>query len=813
MLDTHLIAKTMPIANGENIIYWKDYRVTVLQDRLFRLEKSPDLKFRDEATQTVWFRDMQKQNFVCEQNKDCLILSTDRVKLILKSKRRDCRVIVGDESLPIDNRANLGGTYRTLDQFDGDTFVGNSDVKRKSAQPKSEKIKLETGVCALNGVAVLDDSKSLTLGADGEIRGERANGSDEYIFCYGDDYRGAVNALYLISGSVPLIPRSVLGNWWSRYYVYDEKSYLRLLNSFEEQKIPLSVATIDMDWHYSTDMEGDLHITEKGRNNEYYGGNDGWTGYSWNKRLFPDYKNFLKKIKQKNLKITLNVHPALGVRWWEDCYLEMANALGKNGESGEWIKFDIASPEFINAYFKIIHKPFEKEGVDFWWIDWQQGVNSAIEGLDPLWSLNHYHYLDNGLNHKLPVILSRFSGAGAHRYPLGFSGDTVISWDTLEYLPQFTATATNVGYTWWNHDIGGHMFGDKNNELYLRHIQYGVFSPINRLHCTCAEVCTKEPWAYGNGAGEIAKRWLQLRHQLIPYLYTAAYLTAKTGRALCEPLYNEWKQKEAYEFKNEYLFGSQLLVAPITSKADKSGFSKVNVWIPEGKWTDIFTGACYTASKGGKRVVLRREMESIPVLIKEGGILPLSLSEGNGADNPTELQVNVYSGNGEYTLYEDGAINEREGELFTFFKNVCSINGGTCFQVLTISTKGDLSVIKGKRTLKIRFKDIENGEISLSINGVNQPIDELLTDCVALDLQIEENNEYQIKVEYKAETEIERLKKYALQTLIKANGETESKNALWHMIKKAKSKEEYLKTVDENHLVSSSIKECLKEVL
>ncbi len=813
MLDTHLIAKTRPIANGENIIFWKDYRVTVLQDRLFRLEKSPDLKFRDEATQTVWFRDMQKQNFVCEQNKDCLILSTDRVKLILKSKRRDCSVIVGDESLPIDNRANLGGTYRTLDQFDGDTFVGNSDVKRKSAQPKSEKIRLENGVCALNGVAVLDDSKSLTLGADGEIRGERANGSDEYIFCYGDDYREAVNALYLISGSVPLIPRSVLGNWWSRYYVYDEKSYLRLLNSFEEEKIPLSVATIDMDWHYSTDMEGDLHITKKGRNTEYYGGSDGWTGYSWNKRLFPDHKGFLKKIKQKNLKITLNVHPALGVRWWEDCYLEMAKALSKNGESGQWIKFDITSPEFINAYFKIIHKPFEKEGVDFWWIDWQQGVNSAIEGLDPLWALNHYHYLDNGINHKTPVILSRFSGAGAHRYPLGFSGDTVISWDTLEYLPEFTATATNVGYTWWSHDIGGHMFGDKDDELYLRHIQYGVFSPINRLHCTCAEVCTKEPWAYGNGAGEIAKRWLRLRHQLIPYLYTAAYLTAKKGMALCEPLYNEWKQKEAYEFKNEYLFGSQLLVAPITSKADKSGFSKVNVWIPEGKWTDIFTGACYIASKGGKKVTLRREMESIPVLIKEGGILPLSLSEGNGADNPNELQVNVYSGNGEYTLYEDGANEEKEGELFTFFENTCLKKEESCVQILTISTKGDWSVIKGKRTLKIRFKDIENGEVTLLINGANQPIDELLTNCVALDLQIEEQKEYQIKVEYKAESEIERLKKYALKTLIKAKGEIQSKNSLWHMIKKTESKEEYLKTVEETSLVSSSVKECLKEVL
>ena len=156
----------------------------------------------------------------------------------------------------------------------------------------------------------------------------------------------------------------------------------------------------------------------------------------------------MQKIKEKNLKITLNLHPADGIRFWEQQYADMATAVGIDPTEGKYVPFDIANEDFVNAYFKILHKPYEADGVAFWWIDWQQGTNSKMEGLDPLWALNHYHYLDNALNHSTPLILSRYCGVGSHRYPLGFSGDTFITWDTLEYLPEFTATASNVGYTW-----------------------------------------------------------------------------------------------------------------------------------------------------------------------------------------------------------------------------------------------------------------------------------------------------------------------------------------------------------------------------
>lgn len=125
-----------------------------------------------------------------------------------------------------------------------------------------------------------------------------------------------------------------------------------------------------------------------------------------------------------------------------------------------------------------------------------QGTNTKIEGLDPLWMLNHFHYLDSGRDGKRPMTFSRYAGPGSHRYPVGFSGDTHITWDSLDFQPYFTNTASNIGYGWWSHDIGGHMMGYRDEELEVRWYQYGVFSPINRLHSSNSRFSGKEPWKF-----------------------------------------------------------------------------------------------------------------------------------------------------------------------------------------------------------------------------------------------------------------------------------------------------------------------------
>lgn len=799
MLKEYLIAKTDPKAKEENILRWENYRITVLGERLFRMEYSENQKFRDEATQAIWYRNMPKQQFTISAGAETVIIETAACKLILhRDKGQVCVELEGKTIYPF-AYGNLLGTYRTLDGYNGDVYMQEGI--------EGKKIALSLGVCSKTGVAVLEDSQSLTLGEDGEVKRECADGSDEYIFVYGHQYRDAVLALYSLTGLPPLVPRFALGNWWSRYHVYTDKEYLRVLSAFEEREIPLSVATVDMDWHYSVHVDEQMQVTARGKNAPEYVGaccvNLGWTGYTWNRELFPDYQGFLRCLQEKGLKVTLNVHPSDGVRFWEKGYKEMANAMGMYAPSAKQVPFAFTESKFINAYFDILHRPYEREGVDFWWIDWQQPnipwdrKTEGEEGdYDPLWALNHYHYLDNAQGHKTPLILSRYAGIGSHRYPLGFSGDSYITWKTLAYLPYFTATASNVGYTWWSHDIGGHQKGEKNDELYLRHVQYGVFSPINRLHCSAEETMTKEPWTYGNGKGLIAERFLKLRHELVPYLYTASHKTATEGRALVEPLYYAWDTDCAYRYTTEYLFGGELLVAPVTTKCYPDGYARVRAWLPEGKWTDIFTGDEYEIGQGGKELTLHRSLDSIPVFAKSGGILPLSKDRGNGCNNPQYLEVWCYLGEGEYTLYEDGRELGTTGELFTRFVSEYVETEGTCTQSLAFCGEGDGTIIPFNRMIAVRFKNLPSADVKLFVDGEEIQVEEWLTDCAAIRFRFGRAKTYRIEAKFAKQDKLTAWKMRAQRILLTAEGENAEKYALYKDLQAAVTEQEYLERVE-----------------
>ena len=801
MLDARLIVKTAPMACAENMVFWKNCRVTVLGARLFRLEWNENGEFLDCATQAVWFRNMPKQGFFVEYGEENAVISTPACKLILAKDRGQVCVEMDKKRVFANNLGNLLGTCRTLDNCNGEVYFRHWI---KGEKPK--KIQLETGVCSKSGVAVFTDD-SLVLGEDGQVKNRRAAGSDEYIFAFGNDYRGAVRALYALTGFPPLVPRFALGNWWSRYHVYTDEEYLRTLEKFAERQVPLSVATVDMDWHLSDEKQMKKWLRAQGKYAKKYVGspevNVGWTGYSWNKALFPNPDDFLRKIKEMGLKITLNLHPSDGVRFWEDGYAEIANALGRCAVNEEVIPFLFTDSGFINAYFSILHRPLERQGVNFWWIDWQQknipwdtGEKGGAEiDYDPLWALNHYHYFDNAAESETPLILSRYAGVGSHRYPLGFSGDTEISWQTLVFLPYFTATASNVGYTWWSHDIGGHNLGEKSDELYLRHLQFGVFSPINRLHCSCEETMTKEPWLYG-ALGGVACAYLRFRHALVPYLYTASYRTATEGRALIEPLYYEWDCAQAYKYKNEYRFGGELLVAPVVTPVRGDGYARIKIWLPQGVWTDIFTGDEYEAGLGGKECTVYRDVTEIPVFIQSGGILPMSADKGNGCKNPCRLEVWAYVGNGKYTLYEDGKEEGIDGVSETEFVAELCKNKGACTQILTIFGRGAASVIPQNREIWVRFKNIEEGKMRLYADGKEVLTEKWLTDCAGVKFPFEMGKVYRIEVRFTVPSKLQKLKARAVKELTRAQGKNADKQAAYLALRKTKSVAEFKRILD-----------------
>ena len=138
------------------------------------------------------------------------------------------------------------------------------------------------------------------------------------------------------------------------------------------------------------------------------------------------------------------------------------------------------------------------------------------------------------------MTFSRYGGPGSHRYPIGFSGDTHITWDALAFQPYFTATAANIGYGWWSHDIGGHMLGVHDDELAARWVQFGVFSPIMRLHSSPSAFMRKEPWAYGMSACAVMEDFMRLRHRLLPWLYTQNVRASETRCAFLRPVYYDY---------------------------------------------------------------------------------------------------------------------------------------------------------------------------------------------------------------------------------------------------------------------------------
>lgn len=724
-----------PAADPKAVVAGEKYRFTVLTDCLIRMEYQEAGRFVDEPTQRVICRDFPVPEFRVLDKGDSLEIVTDKLHLYYDKKpfSKEGLTILMQEGFHIygsawaygDEIHDLRGTARTLDDANG-------------------AIPLEAGLLSREGFTVLDDSDTAFIGEDQWPVAKDRESIDLYFFGYGHDYLGCLKNFYHLSGPTPLLPRFALGNWWSRYYRYTEESYLTLMDKFREKGIPFSTAVIDMDWHL-------VDIPKK------YG--SGWTGYTWNPELFPDPKRFMDELHKRDMKITLNVHPADGVRGHEEAYLPMAKELGVDYEKEDKIPFDASSRKFLEAYFKYLHHPNEERGVDFWWLDWQQGGRGSARGIDTLWLLNHLHFIDSGRDGKPPLTFSRYAGIGSHRYPVGFSGDTVVTWESLDFQPYFTANASNAGYTWWSHDIGGHMLGYRDDELTTRWVQLGVFSPIMRLHSSNNEFLGKEPWNYNMEAEKTMTEFLRLRHKLLPYLHTMNHLTHREGLPLVQPMYYTHDVPEAYAVPNQFWFGSQMIVCPITRPADRQTLQgSFRAWLPEGEYIDFFNGRHY---RGGRHLTLYRSLETLPVLVKTGGILPLAGDYmASHLHNPGELEVQVFHGaDGCFDLYEDnGGEPVITRFAYTAGENPC-LTAAVC--------GGAEGVIPQNRVYHFRFR------------GISEPAEVLVNGAAAQWQYDREKKEVRVSADFYQQVRVE------LRDTEAAVAAPDSRPVIYELLKKA----------------------------
>jgi alpha-glucosidase (family GH31 glycosyl hydrolase) len=636
-----------PAADPAAMVTSGEARFTVLTSCLVRMEWSPAQEFEDRASLVFVNRRLPVPRFTVVRKDGWLSIRTDSItvayeegsgRFTANSLRVTFTVAGGSRTwVPgMKDTANLGGTTRTLDGVQGST-------------------PLEPGLLSRDGWVLVDDTdRPLFDGSDWPWVTARKPGDrqDYYLFAHGRNYRRALGDFVNVAGRIPMPPRFAFGFWWSRYWAYSDSEFRELVDEFSLFDVPLDVLVVDMDWHETFELRWD---TDK---RDQAGQRLGWTGYTWNRAYFPDPPAFLSWCASRGLKTTLNLHPASGIQPHEEAYPAMARAMGVVPEIRRYIPFDITDKKFAQNYLDIVLRPLERQGVDFWWLDWQQWGTTKIPGVTPTWWLNYVHFTDMQRQEKArPLIFHRWGGLGNHRYQIGFSGDAISVWESLRFQPSFTATAANVGFGYWSHDIGGHMPGPVSPELYTRWIQFGAFSPILRTHTTKNPLAERRIWAYPPEYFRIMRDAVRLRYSLIPYTYTAARTAYESGVSLCAPMYIHWPElTEAYKAPGQYMFGDRMLVAPVTdSITDVSRLARKRVWIPPGEWFEWCTGSTV---KGPAVVEREFAIDEVPVYLKAGSIVPMQAAGRTaGAGLGNRLVLTVFPGDSGSTRVYDDAGN------------------------------------------------------------------------------------------------------------------------------------------------------------
>ena len=652
-----------------------DARFEVITPSLIRLEYAADGEFENGPTQTTEGRLPTDPRFTTRSRNGIRTIKTSRLTLRWERNsgpfgKDGLRVRVGRRGLTPKlgpNPAPLGGWRRSLDLVDG-------------------PVPLHEGMLSRAGWYLLDDSKTALMkrGWFKERPAHEGPYRDLYLFAYGHDYARGLRDLRKLTGPAPLLPRKAFGVWFSRWWPYSGADWRELVERFRTEKVPLDTISLDTDFKRVNDPAGAAIAAEAvGAPGKPYS----WNGWDWNEELYPDPSRFLDWARRAGLEVGLNLHPSISSsdpRFGEtqaktggELTASSSCRVAQADTQGMCMVFDWADRGQLDAYFDL-HETFEDDGPVFWWLDWCCDASSADEtGLTPdTWINRHYYERQRDRGLRWPAFQriggrkgsDRAVGNGVfaeHRYTLQFTGDTCGSWPLLRFASEFTAAAASIGMPYVSHDIGtfhavsssracdkdlSPILTPRENSLpadmYVRWVQLGAFQPIERLH---SHHGSRLPWEYPLEAERIATRFLRLRGQLNPYLYTLAHHAHRTGIPMVRPLYLQWPKRDAaYEHPSQYTLGEDVLVAPVAEEGDPA---KSMVWFPPGTWVDWFTGERH---RGPKSVEMTVPLSRMPVFVRAGGIVPMQpRMDTTPEGSPRKLVLVAQRGDGRTTFYDD----------------------------------------------------------------------------------------------------------------------------------------------------------------
>ena len=560
-----------------------------------------------------------------------------------------------------------------------------------------------------------------------ELLFKAQGGRASYIMVLGENLEDTVTNTVAVTGKQPLPPRWLLGNFASRFGYKSQNEVMDVVDAFNTQDIPVDAVVLDLYW-FGKDIKGHM-------------GN-----LSWDAATFPEPEKMISELRAQDVKTVLITEPFILTtsKQWESAVANNALAQNDNGAPytfdfyfGNTGLVDVFS-EAGQDWFWQYYEKLAAQGVAGWWGDlgepevhpddiqhmWQSTKVSGAEvhnAYGHQWAKTVYNNLTALQPDTRPFVLMRSGFLGSQRYGMvPWTGDVSRSWGGLKPQVELALQMSVFGMAYTHSDLGGFAGGETfDPELYTRWLQFGTFSPVFRPHAQ--DNIAPEPIFHADPVKSIARKFIQLRYDMLPYNYSLAFENALYGTPLMRPVAMAYGESDWFENADSYLWGDGLLVSPVTS-------ANQTVWptkLPEGVWFDFFSDTKY---QGGQTVNYPLSQDNFPVWVKAGSFMPMAdgLSRTEQFD-ARKIEMHYWHDNSvsssSYTYYEDDGKNPASVEkgLYTKLQLSASVDEKAAL-TLTLDSEGSYIGMPKQRDITYIVHGLSEKPQSVSIDGRRVPV-------------------------------------------------------------------------------------------
>lgn len=499
-------------------------------------------------------------------------------------------------------------------------------------------------------------------------------GEMSYYFIGGPELLTVAENFTVLTGKPELPPLWALGYHQSKWSYFPESVVKDIAREFRERKIPCDAIHLDIDYM------------------------DGFRCFTWDKTRFPDPEKMINELQQDGFETVLIVDPGIKI---DKNYFVYTDALKaghfckrQDGDlmfgkvwPGECNFPDFTNPK-VRAWWSDLIAPLTRQKIGGIWNDMNEpavfeigtfpdDVRHDYDGLDVSHRRGHnvygmqmarstYEGLKKHQPFKRPFVLTRSGFAGVQRYSAVWTGDNISSWEHLWIANMQCQRLSVSGISFCGSDVGG-FIGTPDGELFVRYIQMAIFHPFFRGHSS-NDHGNKEPWAFGASFEPLIRKAIELRYQLLPYIYTTFYRYVKQGTPMIRPLaFIAQHETETHLRMHEFGFGDQLLICPIKEPAT---FSR-RMYLPKGNWFNYWTDK---AEKGGQEIIVAAPLDQIPLFVKAGAVLPLYPVIQHTKTVVNEITLHVYYA--EHRHVSHFYMDDNEGYRYE--------NGESCLMKFTV---------------------------------------------------------------------------------------------------------------------------------